>query len=109
MVIPKQYPHTITITRIGAPSTDDEGNPTPGGDQVIYTGTCRADIAKTNAFIVGENGKQIFYSSTIYMPLPKLPVIEGDKVSVVMSVGNIVNAEVLAVDKGSQLNNRLWV
>lgn len=110
MVIPRQYPYEIKIVRKGKPEFDGEGNPIPrSGETVVYQGPGRVEVARQNAFVVGVNGEQIYYAATVYMPLPKLLIQEGDKVSTRMRGGELSETEVKAVDRGSQSNNRIWV
>lgn len=108
MVIPKQYPHYLEVYQTTGGHENENGDWVPGTPSWISIGNCRVEVAKQNAFKTGIDGTRIYYFATIYGPLPKWDLKEGDQIRVTIR-GIVKNLTVKMIDIGSQLNNRLWV
>jgi hypothetical protein len=103
----RQYPHTIQITPQPELTPDADGNLT-GTDGTPQTFVCRAEPAGSDSIVRGEDGAEIMYRWTVYMPLITDVFTPGDSVLITLSGGNTATGTVKQFSNG-QLNTRVWV
>ena len=102
-----QYPHTIVITTVTEPVQDETTGLFTEGTPTIYTLQCRAERNGGAGRIVGNDGSEIIYSHSIYLPrmTTVIPVDSG----YVLTMGEeTMRGKVKGASNG-QLSSRLWV
>lgn len=104
----KQYPHTITITTYPSGTRDEDGNPLQGTPTTTTATKCRYEPNQKAAMIVKEDGTEVVYSGTVFMPLSSLHISPGATAEVKNGDQVLSNGKVLRFSKG-QINMRLWL
>ena len=66
-----QYPHIAQIYGGADTYQDNTGNWVPSSLSIQFETKCRVEPAKNNQYTVGADGNRIYFSSVIYMPLPR--------------------------------------
>ncbi|PZX18105.1 hypothetical protein LX69_01142 [Breznakibacter xylanolyticus] len=102
-----QYPHSITITAKGATGIDGDGNPTEGATTVVFTGTCRAEANGTGQLLRGDDGSEMNYSFTVYLPKMETDISANSEAEII--IGNMTIKGSVKRHSNGQLNSRLWV
>lgn len=103
-----QYKHTGKVILAASSSKDGQGDWIEGSPTVFLETKCRAEPAKGNVYITGADGKQIFFSSIVYMPVPVEVIKPGMLFEVWDSERLIVKGDVKQYSQG-QLNARVWL
>lgn len=106
-----QYPHTITLTTVGASTTDANGDySTPAATEVELKGRYEASGGKN--LIPGDQGQQVEYTGIVYLPFPETPIALGSEIEVHNSDGWLLaKGTVLQFMRGEVLreNARIWL
>jgi hypothetical protein len=104
----KQYPHTGKVFVAESSVKDANGNwPESSGSLLVET-VCRAEPNKGNQYVIGQGGKQITFSSIVYMPIPVQEIKPGMLFEVWDGELLKVREPVKQFSKG-QLNARVWL
>lgn len=105
----KQYPHTLTVTKVNETTRDENGDYLQADVGQTITSVCRAEAEKgSDGFIIGADGTTIKFSWIVYMPLGVSGMVVGSKVTVDQDGETIVTDTVKRYSKG-QLNVRIWL
>lgn len=103
-----QYINTGKAIIPGESVKGDGGNWTETGSEVFLETKCRVEPAKNNQYITGADGKQITFSSIVYMPIPEVILKPGMLFEVWEGERLIVKEPIKQFSKG-QLNARVWL
>lgn len=103
----KQYPHTLKITTVSGSVQDGNGNWQPG-TPIMVEKVCRAEPNSRNAMVKADDGTQVVFDFTVYMPLPADSIAVGAQVKVYNGDELLGASTVKRFSKG-QLNARLWL
>lgn len=74
-----QYPMWAKVIVPGE-SVKDGPNYTEGTPVTIFESRCRPEPARNNSYIVGVDGKQVLFSSIVYLPVPRKIIIPSEDV-----------------------------
>lgn len=100
------YPHTATVSILGASTKDGNGNFTTaaGSD---FDVKCRLELNSSNKFLQMADGKRVDFSAILYMPIgTNIPA--GAKIKVVDNGTTLIDTTVKQFFKG-QLNQKVWL
>ena len=111
----QQYPHYLFVRVVAESIQDNDGNWVNNGtgeDSWQLHSVCREETNGKGQKLNMPDGRQIVYSSTVYMPKSVAPIKEGTQV-VISHVNDPedmvrIAGQVLKFEVG-QLNRRLWV
>jgi len=106
MVIVDQYPHTIVVSSF-EPVKDENGDYVTAEPTVIHSGKCRAEPNGKGEVLRGDNGSEINYSFTVYMP--KTDIVFTYNSDVKIEIGNKLISGRVKRHSNGQLNSRVWV
>lgn len=85
-----QYPNTGKVYLPGASTKGSDGNWSESSLELQLESKCRVEPNKGNQYVIGQDGKQITFSSIVYMPLPT--IVSSIIDPVVTSATNIIYA-----------------
>lgn len=103
----QQYPHTLKITTVSGSTQDGNGNWQPG-TPVTVEKPCRAEPNNRNALVKADDGTQVVFDFTVYMPLPVEIIAVGTQVKV-YNVDELLGANTVKRFSKGQLNARAWL
>lgn len=103
----KQYPHTLTITTTSGSIQDGNGNWVPGSISHTFK-NCRAEPNNKNAMVKADDGTQVVFDFTVYIPLPVDIIAVGAQVKV-YDGDQLLGANTVKRFSKGQLNARVWL
>jgi hypothetical protein len=102
-----QYPHTIVITVIAEPTQDQTTLLFTPGKTNDYSFQCRAERNGGAGRIIGNDGSEIVYSHSVY--LPRIGMVIPVNSGYVLTMGaETIRGKVKGANNG-QMNSTLWV
>lgn len=104
----EQYPDSITVSIVTAPTQNTTTLQWTEGSSVNHTFNCRAEVNGTGRRIPGSDGSLIEFAYTVYMPLTETIIPPDSVFTLTSSRFGTVQGRVLRASNG-QLNSRLWV
>jgi hypothetical protein len=103
----RQYSHRLVITAISGSTQDGNGNWVTNTPSTMEK-NCRAEPNSKNAMVKSDDGTQIVFDFTVYLPLPVDRIAVGTKVTVYNGTEVLCINTVKRFHPG-QLNARLWL
>jgi hypothetical protein len=97
----------MSVTTNPNSTRDGGGNWQSGGAPTTKTYECRYEPNTGNRVLIGEGGKKIDYSGTVYFKSSDVLII-GQQVTVTLHSGSVIKGSVKGFHPG-QLNSRLWL
>jgi hypothetical protein len=104
----EQYPDSITVTVVTAPTQNTSTLQWTEGSTVTYTFDCRAEVNGTGKRITGSDGSLIEFAYSVFMPLTDVIIPPDSVFTLTGSRFSTVTGRILRASNG-QLNSRLWV
>lgn len=103
-----QYPNIGKAYLPAASSQDGNGDWVRGAETLQFETSCRVEPASSNQFITQADGRQITFTSIVYMPAPAADIKPGAFFEVWRGSVLIVREPVKQFSRG-QLNARVWL
>ena len=103
-----QYPNTGKAYKAGESVKDSQNNWTTTDPVLQLETRCRVEPARANAYLNGADGKQITFTSIVYMPIPPADLGVGTLFEVWDGERLIVKEPIKQYSRG-QLNARVWL
>jgi len=102
-----QYPHIIIIRSAVEPIKDEHGDYAISEPIEIFKGFCRAEPNGKGSILKGEDGNEINFSFTVFMPNTLTDIPFNSEVEITIN-NKLVSGRVKRYHPG-QLNARIWV
>lgn len=103
----KQYPHILTIRSAAEPVQDANGDYQQGEPVEIFRGECRAEPNGKGEVLRGDDGNEINFSFTVFMPKTSVSIPANSEADI--SIENKLVAGRVKRHHPGQLNSRIWV